>query len=330
MKKGPYPLEAVTELPASLPFGPEFLGLLRPAVIGGVAVHVALPNFTFDGNSFSTTLHPRAQAEWVGYYEKDPEGDSRWPFGSVSAWNPAKAGGGIEQFWVSRLLILSKERVTLSEARKLLHAIDGWVQLLETWIEVFARVDLHWRGVDVEHQYGASSYVWLYRGKRAKGKTVTSHKSPVITVTSHNSLAINPLQWRKLLAKASSGEQPPEVHVFLRDARRASSGKRYRRSVLDAATAAEVALTKLRDDALAQAEPGLAEYARRQAQQIMRLVEFLGSVEQQLPDRIQQEIAVPRNRAIHEGERLDRDTAIAALKKAEEVVDLAYPWKRLL
>jgi hypothetical protein len=211
-----------------------------------------------------------------------------------------------------------------------LHGIEKWAELLETWIEVFTRRDLHHRGVRVENDYGSSAYVWLYRGKGVKGKTVRSHKSPVIKVTRYPTLPITPREWRRLLARAGGGEEPPDAHLFLRDARRALSEGRHRRSVLDSATASEVALTKLRDERLADAEAGLAEYAKGKAQQIMGLVGFLGRVGLELPGRIQQEIAEPRNKAIHQGEHLDRETALAALKKAEEVVDLAFPRKQLL
>ena len=50
----------------------------------------------------------------------------------------------------------------------------------------------------------------------------------------------------------------------------------------------------------------------------------------QLPERIQQEIGEPRNRAIHEGREPDEEAATKALEKAEEVADLAFPWKKLL
>jgi hypothetical protein len=106
--------------------------------------------------------------------------------------------------------------------------------------------------------------------------------------------------------------------------------KRYRRSVLDAATAAEIALTKLRDDALAGSEPRVGDYVREKAQQIGRLVEFLSKQGRKLPDRIQQEIVEPRNKAIHEGREPGEETATKALEKAEEVLDLAFPWKKLL
>ena len=219
--------------------------------------------------------------------------------------------------------------MTEAEARKLLHAVDKWVLLLDKWIEVFTRTDLRERGIEVT-QHGAAAHVWLYRGKDKKGNTVSSHKPTGMVVTAFSPLAITPRQWGQILKKASCGATLPEAHLFLRDARRELGSKRYRRSVLDAATATEVALTKLRDDALANSDPKVGAYVQENSQQVRRLVEFLKAVGLTLPDAIVQEVGTPRNRAIHEGKDPDKSTATKALAKAEEVVDLAYPWNGLL
>ncbi len=51
---------------------------------------------------------------------------------------------------------------------------------------------------------------------------------------------------------------------------------------------------------------------------------------QKLPAKIQQDISEPRNKAIHQGHEPDGAIAASALAKAEEIVDLAFPWKKLL
>lgn len=326
-KQSPYRLEAAVELSAAMPLGSDFLGLLKPAAIGGVPVHLILPSFDFKGGGFSPKIHARSKLDWVRYFQSRSL-EEREAFGNVSRWNPTRPYGGIEQFWVSRLLVLSKDRVTLAEARKLLRAADDWAELLMTWVEVFTKVDLHRPGVEV-HRDGRSSDVWIDK-PAGKGKMISSSQATHLTITLWDSLDLTPLQWRRLLAKASDGERPPEVHHFLKDARHALSEKRYRRSVLDSATAAEVGLTKLRDNSLSKADPQIDSYVRGKAQQINRLIDFLGSMGQKLPARIQQEVGEPRNRAIHEGEEPNETTARQALAKAEEIVDLSYPWKTLL
>lgn len=68
-----------------------------------------------------------------------------------------------------------------------------------------------------------------------------------------------------MLAKATDRMEPPEAHMFIRDARRAENAGNHRRAVLDAATAAEIAFAELRDEAVKTAEPGLRAYIERRS-----------------------------------------------------------------
>jgi hypothetical protein len=122
-----YKAEAI-ELSAPLWLGPEFLGLLKPARIGGVDLHVVLPDFKGDAGE-GTVLHSRAQHDWLGFFAKREQDDDRdWPFGGVAKWQ----GGHVVEFSAHRLLALPKGQLTSAEARKLKLAVDRWVGLLET------------------------------------------------------------------------------------------------------------------------------------------------------------------------------------------------------
>jgi HEPN domain-containing protein len=321
-----YSAEAIIELAAPLLLGPEFVGLLKSARIGGVQVQIVLPDFERGKGEFRTVLHPRSRVDWLsslanrtGAVENDP------PFGGVVSW---QGSAEILEFSVHRLLALPRGRITTAEARKLKLAVDGWVAGLETWIEVVAREDLHLDRVREDRQ-GQSAFVWLDRGKEP-GELMPGRR--LVTIDFGRRLSITPRQWGKTLAKTSDGEAPPEAHIFVRDARHALNIGHYRRSVLDAATAAELSLAKLRDDYLvANSNPRLAAHLRRRVRQIDGIATFLRSMGRNgLPERIREEIGDPRNDAIHAGHELDEETASAALKKAEEVVDQAWPWKRLL
>ena len=318
-----YTAEAVIELSVPLWLGPEFLGLLKPARIGGVDVHVVLPDFKRDTTEAGTVLHSRAQVDWISFFgQRNSEDDRDWPFGGVVSWKGA--AGGISEFSAHRLLAMPKGQVTLAEARRLKEAVDDWVEL---WIEVVAREDLHRGQIKVERQ-GQSAVVWLDRGKKLEGEFLSGEHRIMLNFGSI--LALTPWQWGKLLARASDGAEPPEAHTFLRDARHAKSIGHYRRSVLDSATAAELSLAKLRDHALTRTSTPLAEYVGKNVTQIDRLATFLRAMGESPPDNITEAIAQPRNKAIHEGYEPDDETAAKALRKAEEVVDLAFPWKKLL
>jgi len=321
-----YRAEAVIELSAPLWLGPEFLGLLKPARIGGVEVHVVLPDFKRGITEVGTVLHSRAQMDWVEFFRKeDPEHEQPWSFGGVS--RRKKGSGGILEFSAHRLLVLPKGAITRAEARKFKAVVDDWVQQFEMWIEVIAREDLHREQVWVERQ-GRSAVVWLDQGKAPKGEFLPGKNR--VMVHFRSALEITPRQWGKALSKASDGATPSEAHLLLRDARHAKNVGHYRRSVLDSATAAELALAKLRDDALAGSRGALQGYVRGKARQIEGLCQFLAAMGITLPRRIREEISEPRNIAIHAGRELDDETAGRALEKSEEIVNLAFPWKKLL
>lgn len=280
-------------------------------------MHVVLPDF--DGKE--TVLHKRSQPGWVAAFKKKKgKDDPERPFGQVYGW------GEERELSVKRLLILPKERLTQRQATELAHAAEPWAELLHAWIEVVTREDLH-QGIISRDEQGGRAFAWIDKGKKPGKAFRGKHQ---ITLKLGNTPAITPAQWGRILAKASDETRPPEAHVFLRDARHAKNIGHFRRSVLDSATATEVALAKLRDDALASSDQKVGAYVQESAQQVRRLVEFLKAVGQKLPDAIIQEVGTPRNRAIHEGKDPNEATATKALKKAEEVLDLAYPWKKLL
>lgn len=321
-----YRAEAIIELSAPLLLGPEFMGLLRPATIGGIEAHVVVPSFGRGIVQTETTIHPRAQVDWLDFFRRrNSEDDRDWPFGGVSRWE--KGGrGGVGEFSVHRLLVLPRRALTLREGRKLKAAVDDWVGLFELWVEVVARVDLHRRHVWIERQ-GRSAVVWLDRGKTVEGGILAGEQKLMLNLG--GTLDITPWQWGKMLGKASQSETPPEAHVFLRDARNAANLGHHRRSVLDSATAAELALTKLRDDSLAASPAHVADHVRKSVRQIGRLATFVGMSGADIPTKVDKEIGGPRNEAIHGGDGLDGEIAEKALAKAEQLVDLAFPWKKL-
>lgn len=288
-------------------------------MIGGVPVHVVLPDFDRSGNG--TILHRRSHVDWVESLKTKPdEDDPEHPFGVAHGW------GEEREFIVKRLLILPRGKVTQRQASQLAHGAEPWAELLHTWIEVVARTDLHEELVGRDER-GGTTFVWLDKGK-PPGKVLKGRHELVLSLGS--APKITPAQWGGALAKASDGAQPPEAHVFIRDARHAKNIGQFRRSVLDSATAAELALAKLRDEVLADSDRPLGDYVRGRVRQIDGISNFLLKVGRTIPPRIREEIAEPRNRAIHAGREPDEDAAVKALGKAEEVVDLAFPWRKLL
>jgi hypothetical protein len=298
-------------------------------------VDIVLPDFKpdSDGYPFGPKLDARVTADWIGHFEKrDPEDERRWPFGSVTQTRRAKSGNeeedSIEAFLTGRLLALPRSEITLSDARRLKRAADDWTRLLETWLEVVSGRDLHEKFI-VEHRTGRSAFVWVDRGKNPRGSLLGDDQSG-FTLNFGKALPITPDDWEGILSRASKGVDPPEAHLFIRDARQAMNNDNHRRAVLDAATATEISLAELRDKAVQRVDQGLATYIERKVTQIDRLAGFLRAVGETVPENITEDIAQPRNDAIHRGHEPSEEMATKALLKAEEIVEIAAPRGNLL
>jgi hypothetical protein len=140
--------------------------------------------------------------------------------------------------------------------------------------------------------------------------------------------AINRIQestWRAILSKVSGGLSPPTERLLLRDARVAIEEEQTRRAVLDAATATEIALTRLLDGQLHGARSEIAKLVRRQSRELGRLRQTLKDFGLQLPDSLQRSLINVRNEAIHTGADPSIEDARTALSLADEVVEQAQP-----
>jgi hypothetical protein len=127
---------------------------------------------------------------------------------------------------------------------------------------------------------------------------------------------------------AASNSSPHEEWLFIRDARSLLNAREYRRAVIDACTAAELSVTALIDRKFDLA--GTSQVDREDQfsnhHGLAKLVELHNSFKSgKLPKRLFQEVGAPRNKAAHAGALSSEQEATAALVKAAEVVNMAYP-----
>ncbi|BBZ28101.1 hypothetical protein MMAD_23960 [Mycolicibacterium madagascariense] len=131
-----------------------------------------------------------------------------------------------------------------------------------------------------------------------------------------------------------AGEQaPPAEWLLIRDARSLLGAGQNRRAIIDAGTAAELAMTALIDESLNDA--GTDERVRK------ALTDRYGALEgrQKLlrllsPDilsaQLQRDLIEPRNRATHAGREFTDAQAAAAVSMATSIVEAARPLAGLL
>jgi hypothetical protein len=129
------------------------------------------------------------------------------------------------------------------------------------------------------------------------------------------------------------GDQPPAEWLFIRDARSHLNAFEFRRAVIDAATAAELAMTALIDKFLDDAsvlEPVRKALARSSTnlggkKEVLNLL-WPGL----LPSSVQNDLINKRNGASHRGEEYGDDETRAAIDIATAIVESAYPLASLL
>ncbi|MFB9904617.1 hypothetical protein [Allokutzneria oryzae] len=208
--------------------------------------------------------------------------------------------------------------------------LESWRINLRDWIEVGTRISLSQASVE---RFDAHDELQLWYSNQEGGHTLPlgSVMGPAIELSS---AAVSRACWQSVLEKARIGERPPAEHLFLRDARVNLKKMDFRRSVLDSATATELALVGLIKRE-ADGFPGafgsvMVDFVRSSHGGIAGYLDFLKSLGVRLSGRIKSCVAGPRNLAIHTGDMLGREIALKALEVASEVVDLLHPRSSLL
>jgi hypothetical protein len=120
----------------------------------------------------------------------------------------------------------------------LIRAIDPWFDAVRTWVETQTGQDL-----DPKHRvYDATTH--------GAGLTYI-HPAPTgdgpigLTLTTPRINPVPATTWRQILTAVAAGEEPPLEEQLCRDSRAAFARGQLRRSVIDAASAAEIVLHRI-------------------------------------------------------------------------------------
>jgi len=200
---------------------------------------------------------------------------------------------------------------------------DWWSRLVE-WIGVVTSQDLIELGRKPSnpHFYGITMRI----------DDVSNDQEPgfcSINFDDQPPLCGSPLtraQLDRCMKLAGNTQRPPLAWLLLRDARSLYRSTEYRRAILDAGTATELALTALIDSYAARSgNPELVETMRNTQMLGPKLALALQYVPDSVPDHLRSRVIKPRNRATHEGEQTERGVAEFALNAATELIVNAYP-----
>lgn len=282
--------EGFVELGCSVHFPAELQGARDPAVISGVDVEVLLPSFEPSESlaRFKCRYPKDFVASWTKYFEHLHEKEP-WGYGLGTV------GTRLTLFSASRLGLYGPGGPDEENAQTVLHEAARFSSAVKSWVSVLSARDLDPSGFELE-QHAATASIWLQDAP--EGRQLFCPHPTQLTVTLPSAHVASHDEWRAILAQASKSSLPPDAHLFLAEARKMHNQRVPRRAVLDAATATEIALTKLLDDLLVGTPERVADVLREKCRMLATLTEVCRRFYPTLPPSIVAAVAEPRNRAI--------------------------------
>ncbi|GAA1891904.1 hypothetical protein GCM10009837_12470 [Streptomyces durmitorensis] len=300
--------------PWGLPVDVNDLGLMETVMIGEHKVTMTLPRVPDDGSSQGSLSAPLS-------YAGTPLPDAvleafkgRWGYQSSDRLCPVHTAGG------SVLLTPSDEMWDSPEFETLSAGFFTWSRIVQEWAALRTGEPLR----DWDNQLRSSAiHLHIQRGhlvgNPARFRTLYVGLGPLTRE-----------QLRGALRCASKGEHPPIEHRTLLYAKDALIGGDYRKAVIDAATAAEVALASyVRDQLTRRRLPAVfVEKVIKDVNGIINLhglCEKLGGMPGVKLSVVKSQIAGVRNMAAHGGSTPSKAEADLAIKHASTIVRALRP-----
>ncbi|WP_459547617.1 HEPN domain-containing protein [Nocardia sp. X0981] len=261
------------------------------------------------------------------------EGDDRNAYWSSDDWGSvAGVDSEIPTYaYVKRCVVRSEvtandELEFKAAAQMFADGLAVWWNCVCDWLDVltlqdFARLERSQRSIlndSVQMWSGDSA------GVRQAGISYQSMTGGI-----HQVEVLDAHKLQAALDLAGKGTQPDAEWLFMRDARSLLNAGEYRRAVIDACTATELAVTALIDrkfdeDGTDPAERRRIFGAHHGLSKLCHLHKKRNA-DGKLPRRLVENVAAPRNKAAHRGAALGRAEAEVAIKSAAEVVEIAFP-----
>lgn len=303
-------------LPAAIALTAGAFGGNVRVKIGGVAGSLLLPRLAWEGD------RPVVMAP-----ERLPHGgldSERWAarivsWGRVSSWNPSRRTVAIARAHaVGFRFRVGRDEIKYSEylfgrghpvgnpIDLIFEGIDSWFDRFRTWLEVMTEQDLDHRAL-VGSGWVRGSGLELLTLDDGKASLPAFANSVVVTLDRTTPASLHVV--RAASQFASDSATPPEDHLLLRDARAAARRGDFRRAVIEAASALEIALAEFNDEHVRVTPP-----KRPMLGWYVTNSDIAAAA--RLPDDLKQSVVDVRNEAIHEG----RAPSLAVAQRAINVV----------
>jgi hypothetical protein len=208
------------------------------------------------------------------------------------------------------------------EAESVVSAMDAWWDNVRSWLEVITGQHLTHVGHQKIRYIGNPTPVWTLLPDGAHGRPVSIGGTASIQLGRQ----IHGVTVDVFRDCVSLADQAPKLAwILLRDARSLAEAGQHRRAVIDAATAAEVAVTTMMDSSLSSETQSEATRLRNGSKNMGRKLDLLASRGHPLPQSLRDDLVDKRNEAVHEGMPISPGDCRAAIAEALAVVETAFP-----
>ncbi|MFF1553342.1 hypothetical protein ACFVX3_20175 [Rhodococcus erythropolis] len=200
--------------------------------------------------------------------------------------------------------------------------LDIWWGRFSTWVAILTGQDPREYQRTTAPTRHEPIWTWVDGESKRRGQSV-SEEAP------RRMREFDPLDEATMAAcmkLAGQGDEPPAEWMFIRDARSAVTSGDYRRAVIDAGTAAELAITELLDQHLSVVDPTIADALLTRAralEQRSNLMKELGAGTE--PKGFTKDLKSPRNIAAHKGDAPSKEVAVRAIGVAVDLVEQSTP-----
>jgi hypothetical protein len=207
-------------------------------------------------------------------------------------------------------------------AESIVAAMDAWWDNVRAWLELVTGQHLTRVAQEKTKYIGSPTPIWPLNEDGSHGRPF-SFTATVGIHMDRTAPGVTAEIFRDCVSLANHG--PKLAWILLRDARSLARADQPRRAIIDAATAAELAVTAMLDALLVSETPTEATRLRNGAKTMKRKLDLLASRGHPLPLSLYDDLGNKRNDAVHEGTPISPGDCRAALAEAAAVVETAFP-----
>lgn len=211
-----------------------------------------------------------------------------------------------------------------------LQELDDWVGRFTSWVGILTAQDF----VALGGFGGPNSQPKAWIGNQDGSRSGIARDLLTFSNRPRSPMRhLEPQELEACVAATTRQDLPPDEWLFIRDARSLLSAGDYRRAVMDAGTAAELALTALVNQFFEETNTDhtLRKVILGNNAHLGRKKEVLNALRPGLlPATFETGLVQVRNNATHRGQNFSFEEAKEAIDLAAQVVETAYPLSALL